>query len=89
LDPNDDTNTKDFIDLLAADVRAKRHKSPLANVIKAGRVAVKGIRRVELPETGGDTPRIVLHREGEEVQRVEFVCKCGRTASLHIQYEGE
>jgi hypothetical protein len=89
LASNDDTNTTDFIDLLAADVRAKRQDCPPANIIKSGRVALNGTRQVEVPDIGGDSPRIILHREGEEVQRVEFVCKCGRTASLHIQYEGE
>jgi hypothetical protein len=85
----DDKNTPEFIDLLAGDARARRTAAPPANIIKARSVTVTGTRQVEVPAATADEPRVILHRDGEEIQQIEFVCTCGKTASLHIQYDGE
>jgi hypothetical protein len=89
MDMMDDKATSDFIDMLAGDVRARFSPVSPANIIKARRVTVNGKRQVEVPAVGDDEPRVILHRDGEDIQRVEFVCTCGKTASLQIHYEGE
>jgi hypothetical protein len=34
-------------------------------------------------------PEIVLHRTGDDVSAIEFVCPCGRRAMVRISYDAE
>lgn len=63
--------------------------SQTGNVIKASQVVSRGARAIELHENPDDLPAVVIHREGERVDRVEFVCTCGRGTTLRLEYDGE
>ena len=39
--------------------------------------------------SAGDShaPEVVLHRSGDEVTSIEFVCSCGQHATVRIEYD--
>ena len=77
-----------FLDLASY----KRVEVPIhtrGNIIKAGRVTSVGTEKVGVIASGQDDPVVVLHKEGEQVVSAEFICKCGRSAMLHLDYEQE
>jgi hypothetical protein len=59
------------------------------NVVKAHQVVSRGVRAIELHEGDEDHPSIVIHRDGEMIECLEFICKCGRGTSVKFQYDGE
>jgi hypothetical protein len=56
------------------------------NIIKARHVSIQNSVLVGTVQGTKNDPVILLHREGERVIAAEFVCKCGRTATLHLDY---
>lgn len=59
------------------------------NIIKGDRVVSNGVRSLELHDGADDHPSVVVHREGNQVDRVEFVCNCGRSTTVKLVYDGE
>jgi len=77
-----------FLDLAAykkIDVPLKRR----GNIIKAGHISIVGKEKVGVLSDANDDPIVVLHKEEERVTSAEFVCKCGRSVVLHLDYEQE
>jgi hypothetical protein len=38
---------------------------------------------------GDHAPEIVVHRNGDEVSAIEFVCSCGKRSTVRIEYDDE
>jgi hypothetical protein len=36
-----------------------------------------------------NSPQIIVHRDGNQIVRIEFVCQCGRTSDVILEYDGE
>jgi hypothetical protein len=64
------------------------HRTHGSNVIKATGASVEA--STPAPEgKNHDDPEIIVHRTNGVVDRVEFVCKCGRSSEIRIEYDGE
>jgi hypothetical protein len=59
------------------------------NVIKRRQVIRKGIQEVGMDEKHSEDPIVFLQRDGDKVTKVDFLCKCGRSASIRLEYEEE
>jgi hypothetical protein len=60
------------------------------NVIKADKVVKAGIQQISIADGAPGQPTVFIHRnEKEDVKSVEFVCNCGRTATVNFEYEEE
>lgn len=55
------------------------------NVIKSGAVTVRDQLKVSPIEEG--EPDILVHREGDRIEKIEFTCKCGRTSAVSFDYD--
>jgi hypothetical protein len=58
-------------------------------VIKAGHARCSGTHTVGVVDGEPHEPTILIHRQGEEVESIEFQCKCGRSATVQIHYAEE
>ena len=61
------------------------------NVIKAS-ASERPVHEPEVNEQKpADTsePEIIVHREGEEITRIEFVCSCGKRGEIQFDYAKE
>jgi hypothetical protein len=63
--------------------------SSVHNVLKKSRVIRKGVEEVGLGEEHQDDPMVFVQRDGDRVTSVDFLCKCGRSASLRLEYDEE
>ena len=59
------------------------------NVLKAGRCSSRNPVKISIEAGDQDRPTIILHRAGEIVEKAEFICPCGRTATLNFDYGEE
>jgi hypothetical protein len=55
------------------------------NVIKSNSVTVKDKTTVSPIEDG--EPDILVHRDGDRIETIEFTCKCGRTSAVSFDYD--
>ena len=62
---------------------AKEHHS---NVVKAGKTEQAGTQTIEVPETSGGQPQVIVRRENGIVDSIEFVCPCGQTTTIRFDY---
>ena len=54
------------------------------NVIKSRLVSVRNGLTVSPVEEG--EPDMLVHRDGDRIEKIEFTCKCGRTSSVTFDY---
>jgi hypothetical protein len=59
------------------------------NVIKGMQIVLRGTEEVHRADHDPDQPDVLVHREGETIVSIDFVCSCGRSTSLRFQYDGE
>jgi hypothetical protein len=79
----------EFLDLAVAQNLGKKKTAIRGNVIKSHQAVTVGIKQIESIEADPDQPKVFVHKTGEEIQKVEFQCTCGKTASLTFTYEDE
>ncbi|MCX6138818.1 MAG: hypothetical protein NTV54_15165 [Ignavibacteriales bacterium] len=63
--------------------------SRLGNIIKQSAVPTEQVHSHAQAAMEQDKPRIVLHRNGDQIVRIEFICHCGRTSEIVLEYDGE
>lgn len=88
---NKSTRVEDFTELAdfkpgGEDHRALKTKK---NVIKRTQVVKRGVEEVGLDEKNSQDPLVFVQRDGDRVTSVDFLCKCGRSASLRLEYDEE
>ena len=81
-------SNKAFINLGSFEAMEFQNPGHAGNVLKANQVVPGGVRAIELVDGNDDYPTIVLHREGERIESVEFICKCGRGTIVKREYNG-
>ena len=82
-------NNNTFVDLAAFERVQPTQQAPRGNMIKGSCVVTRGIQKIEVSEGIGEQPTVIVHKVGDVVESVEFVCKCGQTTILKMEYGGE
>lgn len=41
------------------------------------------------PHSSSDEPKVIVHRSGDLIESIEFICTCGCSKSVSFNYEGE
>ncbi len=83
-------NEKDdslFVNFSEYKSAADRVLRPRGNVIKGESIHIHGERRIRVEESESDAPKVVVHKEGDRVDSVEFICPCGKSTSLRFDYD--
>jgi hypothetical protein len=79
----------DFTDLAAYKKVSMPGIRSDANVIKRVHVVHSGVEEIHRDAHEEGTPDIVVHRDGDVVVGIDFVCKCGHSASIRLAYDEE
>jgi hypothetical protein len=58
-------------------------------ILKAASVEARGSRKIEIESGEADEPGIILHRNGDAIESIEVVCKCGRCTEIRLGYDGD
>ena len=85
------TQSADFTELADFKLGKEEHQSlkTRKNVLKSKQVVKKGVEEVGLDEKNSQDPLVFVQRDGDRVTSVDFLCKCGRSASLRMEYDEE
>ena len=59
------------------------------NVLKREQIVRKGVEEVGVDEKSSEDPLLFVQRDGDRVTGVDFLCKCGRSASIRLEYDEE
>ena len=59
------------------------------NVIKRVHVVHSGVEEIHRDTQEEGSPDIVVHRDGDVVVGIDFVCKCGHSAGIRFAYDEE
>jgi hypothetical protein len=85
----DTLNDDQFLDLSEFEAIRPKKQVLRGHVIKRDRVVHSGVQQVSVADGAPGQPTVYVHRHGEDVDSVEFVCNCGRTATVKFEYESE
>ncbi|MCX6135340.1 MAG: hypothetical protein NTU47_16160 [Ignavibacteriales bacterium] len=82
-------NNSSFVDLNAFEsVRADATRTS-SSIIKSTAVSNAGVAKIEIIEGDQGAPTIQVQREGDRIKQIEFICSCGRSAHLDLEYDEE
>ena len=60
------------------------------NVIKSEKVAISGKTKITVEEESHEGVKFVLKRDAnDEIKEIKFICSCGQTKSLILDYSEE
>jgi len=82
-------NQEGFVDLSEYQRVSMHTGRSQTNVIKGMNIVHRGTEEVCRSEHDPGQPDIIVHREGETIVSLEFVCTCGRATSVQFLYDGE
>ena len=84
---NDSTGA--FVDFAAFQNVSVTPRKRRGAVVKADSVTSGTHQTIAVEARGADEPGIILHRNGDEIEKIEFVCPCGRHSEISIEYDDE
>jgi len=59
-------------------------------VLKHGNFRIAGKAKIEVMEDSEDGVKIILNKdENDTIREIKFVCSCGQTKSLYLDYSDE
>ncbi|MCF6270045.1 MAG: hypothetical protein L3J41_10050 [Melioribacteraceae bacterium] len=60
------------------------------NVIKSDKVAISGKTKITVEEESHEGVKFILKRDAkDEIKEIKFICSCGQTKSLILDYSEE
>jgi len=75
-----------FEDALYKDVFSK-NKSKTGNLIKSDALEIKGLSKISFEDDETDGIRILLKKDANDnLKEIKFVCSCGKTKSIILDY---
>ena len=78
-----------FVDLTAYDHIKAPLSSVKSSVVKSSTIRYNGVAKIEIIDGSQAEPAIQVQREGDRVKKIEFICPCGKSAHLDLEYVEE
>ena len=78
-----------FVDFLSYEQLRPEAEQSHSSIIKP--TSIKSAERVTMEFLDGvsSEPSILIHRQGDRVERIEFVCPCGKSSHVKLEYDEE
>ncbi|HTY39059.1 MAG TPA: hypothetical protein VMH23_18215 [Bacteroidota bacterium] len=83
------SNDNSFVDLTSYETVRTKAQRINSSIIKSTSVKDAGVARIEIIDGDQASPRIQIQREGDRIKQIEFVCPCGKSAHLDLEYDEE
>lgn len=65
-------------------------KARNSNIIKANDVIMQGVSQISFEEDSAEGIKVVLHKDTEgNLKEIKFICSCGQTKSLVLDYSDQ
>ena len=83
------TTGSTFVDLNAFENIRAAAPPVSSSIIKSSAIKESGVAKIEIIDGDHGVPTIQIEREGDRIKQIEFVCSCGKSARLDLEYEEE
>ena len=81
--------TEDFEDMSYKEI-SYRDVRKSGSVIKSNDVSIIGIAKISIEEESSDGVKIILKKDqNDNIKEIKFVCSCGETKSVMLDYAAE
>jgi len=81
--------TDDFKEPIFREIN-KENSLQSGNVIKSEKVAISGKTKITIEEESHEGVKFILKRDAnDEIKEIKFICSCGQTKSLILDYSEE
>jgi hypothetical protein len=60
-----------------------------SSLLKSSAVKHVGIAKIDVLEGKDAEPTVFVHRQGDAIVKIEFICSCGRSTHLDIEHADE
>ncbi len=68
----------------------KSSSNTSGNVIKSGKVAMSGKTKITIEEESHEGVKFIIKKDSnDEIKEIKFICSCGQTKSLMLDYSDE
>jgi hypothetical protein len=78
-----------FVDLNAYENIRATSSHVRSSVIKSTVIKDAGVAKIEIIDGEKGSPAIQVQREGDKIKQIEFICPCGKSAHLDLEYDEE
>lgn len=79
-------HSEEFVDLHSYSKIKPKQYVMRGNLLKSAAVISSGKCKIEIEEGDEKKPSIIIHRSGDIIEQVEFVCSCGKNTVLEFDY---
>ena len=81
--------SNDFENIVYREVNLKGFDST-RKILKSSEVDVTGHVKIEIEEEGHEGVKVILKKdEFDNIKQIKFVCSCGDTKSIYLDYSDE
>ena len=68
----------------------KKSNMSSGNVIKSGKVAISGKTKITIEEESHEGVKFIIKKDSsDQIKEIKFICSCGQTKSLILDYSEE
>lgn len=78
-----------FTDLVSYEHVRVGKKGHRGSILKAASVVSGGSRKIEIEAGDVEESDVIIHRNGDAIESIEFVCKCGHRTEIRLEYDGD
>jgi hypothetical protein len=78
-----------FVDLSSFSHVDTSVTSAKSSVIKSPLVRNNGVAKIEVLDGNKTEPTIHVHRQNDKITKIEFICSCGKSTDVDLEYEDE
>ena len=57
------------------------------NLIKSKHISCSGTKTIDVSHAASNQPTVIMHRDGDTVTAIEFVCTCGASTLVSLEYD--
>ncbi len=57
------------------------------NLIKARHISCTGTQTIDVSHSSVDQPTVIMHRDGDTITAIEFICACGASTLVSLEYD--
>lgn len=57
-----------------------------SNLIKGAQIACSGAQTIDVESHDAKQPTIITHRDGDTITGIEFICPCGLSTLVSLEY---
>lgn len=78
-----------FLEIASSSSSNERTIQTVGNVLKNTQLEPAQFQKIEVDAEHYGEPSVLIHRNGEHIESIEFICTCGKSKTLKFEYDAE